>query len=81
VDSGALATITVVDVNGNTILPTVSNSFTNIAMINQVMPLPLNTGLIPGDEVFIKLAFSIQPANAVRIKSMGITSYNEPFNA
>ena len=69
-----------VDKSGNQITPIVTNFFTNSAMAKQVLPLPGGNGLTPGDEMFIQLACTIQPSNAVRIKSMGVSSYTEPFN-
>lgn len=79
VDSGAIATITVLDKLGNEIVPAAQNFFTNSPMAFQVLPIPANVGLETNDEMFVKLAFSIQPSFAIRIKAVGISSYTDPF--
>lgn len=78
-DSGSNATINILDKKGNIITPPEMNFFTNFEMERHTLTVPSSPDLTPNSEAFILLSFDIQPTFSVRLKSVGISSYVEPF--
>jgi hypothetical protein len=81
-DAPSSVTVTVVDSQGNQIVPigpSLLNEFTNTPMQMQVLRVPFAAGLTPNSEAFIQFVIQIQPSYSVRFKSIGTSSYTDPF--
>jgi hypothetical protein len=78
-DQGTLVTLTVLDNAGNVITPNGINFFTNSAMSKNILTIPGGNGLVPNSQMFLQLAFKINPTFSASLQSMGISSYTDPF--
>jgi len=78
-DAGTLATLTVLDSQGNILTPNGMNFFTNTAMGSHILTMPGGNGLLPNSEMFLHLALKINPTFSASIQAMGISSYTDPF--
>jgi hypothetical protein len=81
-DGPTSVTVTVLDSQGNLIIPigpSNLNEFTNTPMMLQTLRVPFAAGLTPNSEAYIQLAIQIQPGYSVRFKSVGVSSYSDPF--
>jgi hypothetical protein len=81
-DAPTSVTVMVLDSQGNQITPigpSNLNEFTNTPMMQQILRVPYAAGLVPNSEAYIQLAIQVQPGYAVRLKSVGVSSYTDPF--
>jgi hypothetical protein len=76
--SGSILTVTLLRRNGQEINPSTNNFFTNSGMTKQILSIPQGI-LLPNEDVVLKLKFQIQPTYSVIVRSLGISSYTEPF--
>ena len=75
--AGANVTVSILKRDGTEINPQNTNFFTNLAMSKQVLSIP--NLLTPNEDVCLKLKVDVQPTFGVTIKSIGFSSYTEPF--
>jgi hypothetical protein len=78
-DTGASLLVQIVDSTGNILTPPEGGFFSNNLMESSILTVPYSAGLVPNSQAFIMLSFTIQPTFAVRIQSIGTSSYTEPF--
>lgn len=78
-DGGSNVTVDLMDSLGNIITPPEVNFFTNCPMTKRVLSIPYSAGFTTNSEAFIMISFDIQPTFSARIKSLGVSSYTEPF--
>jgi len=79
VDGSSTCTVTLVDSVGNEITPLGTNQFINTPLSRKIVQIPQNTSIALNSVAHIKLELKIQPTNAVRFKTVGFSSYTEPF--
>ena len=82
-DSGSLVTVSIVASNGVESIPTPlgTNQWTNVPMTLRVFKIPAaaNSSLTSGSQAFLKVRFELQPLFSAQIKSLGVSSYTDPF--
>jgi hypothetical protein len=78
-DYGATAAIFLADSLGNVLSPSTFNIFTNNPMSRQVLNVPQNDYLTPNSEMFVQLVLNIPANSYIRFRSVGISSYTDPF--
>ena len=78
-DSGTLLSIYAVDSFGHQITPTNFDTFTNTAMVRQVLIIPPTDTLAANSEMFVEINITMNPTFSAKIKSVGISSYTDPF--
>ena len=76
--TGALLTVTILRRDGSEVTPNGVNYYTNSTMFKNVLSIPQGI-LSPNEDVCLKLQMAIQPTFNVVVRSLGISSYTEPF--
>jgi hypothetical protein len=79
VSSGAVATFTLLDSQGNTVTPLGFNFYTNVPMQISQLRIPYAAGLVPNSEMLLQISLEINPSFSVILQSLGISSYTDPF--
>jgi len=82
-DSGSLVTVTLIASNGVESIPTPTgtNQWTNTPLTHRTFKIPAvaNSSLLSGSQAFIKVRFELQSLNSALVKSLGVSSYTDPF--
>ena len=76
--TGSMLTCTILRRSGQIIVPTPINFFTNTAMQKQILSIPQGI-LSPNEDVVFQMRIEIQPTYSIIIRSIGLSSYTEPF--